>query len=153
MAVDGECSLYDRLIENGVQPCATAGVFVLVAFLWTLLLQHLVAYPFLFLFLGAVMGSAWFGGRIAGLVSVVLSTTIVDYFFVPPFYSFRVNEVAQTYCVAFIVCAIAMGWVSSAQRRSENAIKDARDQLEQRVLERTVDCNVPTSRYRKVSVG
>jgi PAS domain S-box-containing protein len=127
------------LMDYGLKPCATAGFFVLVAFLWTLLLQHLVAYPFLFLFLGAVMGSAWFGGRIAGLISVVLSTAMIDYFFVPPFYSFYVNNVAQTYCVAFIVCAFAMSWVSSTRKRSENAGKEARDQLEQRVLERTAE--------------
>jgi PAS domain S-box-containing protein len=126
-------------MEYGVRPCAIAGFFVLVAFLWTFPLQHFFAYPFLLLFLGAVMGSAWFGGRIAGLVSVLLSTAIIDFFFVPPFYSFHVNGVAQTYWAAFIVCAIAMSWVSSTQRRSENAIKEARDQLEQRVLERTAE--------------
>src|SRR5580698_6366896 len=117
MASDGTRRFSHGLIEYGVRPCATAGFFVLVAFLWTLLLQHLIAYPFLFLFLGAVMGSAWFGGRIAGLVSVVLSTATIDFFFVPPFYSFHINPVAQTYCVAFIACAIAMGWVSSTRKR------------------------------------
>jgi PAS domain S-box-containing protein len=139
MADDHPSSLTARLVEYGIRPCAIAGFFVLLAFLWTLFLQHLVAYPFLFLFLGAVMGSSWFGGRIAGIVSVALSTAIIDYFFVPPFYSFRVNEVAQTYCVAFIVCAIAMSWVSSTRKRSESAIQEARDQLEQRVLERTAE--------------
>jgi PAS domain S-box-containing protein len=131
--------LFDQFVGNVLRPIAIAGAFVLVAFLWTLLLQHLVAYPFLFLFLGAVMGSAWFGGRIAGAISVVLSTAMIDYFFVPPFYSFYINNVAQTYCVAFIVCAITMSWVSSARKRNETAIKDARDQLEQRVLERTAE--------------
>jgi PAS domain S-box-containing protein len=126
-------------MEYILRPCAIAGAFVLVAFLWTLLLQHLVAYPFLFLFLGAVMGSAWFGGRTAGALAVVGSTAMIDYFFVPPFYSFYINNVAQTYCVAFIVCAIAMSWVSSARKRNEDAIKDARDQLEQRVIERTAE--------------
>src|ERR1700733_13608160 len=101
-------SFWHRLMVYVLRPCAVAGFFVLIAFLWTLLLQHLVAYPFLFLFLGAVMGSAWFGGRVAGLIAVVLSTAMIDYFFVPPFYSFYVNNVAQTYCVAFIVCAITM---------------------------------------------
>jgi PAS domain S-box-containing protein len=122
-----------------VEPCAIAGFFVLVAFLWTLLLQHLVAYPFLFLFLGAVMGSAWFGGRIAGVISVVLSTATVDYFFVPPLYSFYVNPIAQSYTVAFIVCAIVMSWMSSTRKRSEAAVREARDELELRVLERTAE--------------
>jgi PAS domain S-box-containing protein len=136
---EGASSFSHRLMVFGLRPFSIAGCFVLVAFLWTLLLQHLVAYPFLFLFLGAVMGSAWFGGRIAGAVAVILSTAIIDYFFVPPLYSFYVNNVAQTYCVAFIVCAITMSWVSSARKRNENTIRDARDQLEQRVIERTAE--------------
>jgi PAS domain S-box-containing protein len=126
-------------IEYGVRPGAIAIFFVMTAFFWTLLLQHAVAYPFLLLFLGAVMGSAWFGGRVAGLVAVVLSTAVLDYFFVPPLFSFYVNQVSQTYCIAFIVCAVAMSLVSSARKRSESAIRDARDQLEQRVRERTAE--------------
>ena len=137
---DGQATrISNGLVEYGIKPCAIAGFFVLLAFLWTLFLQHLIAYPFLFLFLGAVMGSAWFGGRVAGLISVILSTAVIDYFFVPPFYSFRINEVAQTYCIAFIVCAIAMSWVSATRKRSETAIQEARDQLEQRVFERTAE--------------
>ncbi|MDP9049267.1 MAG: ATP-binding protein [Acidobacteriota bacterium] len=139
MAGESAPGLFDQFVGNVLRPIGIAGAFVLVAFLWTLVLQHLVAYPFLFLFLGAVMGSAWFGGRVAGAISVVLSTAMIDYFFVPPFYSFYVNNVAQTYCIAFIVCAITMSWVSSARKRNETTIKDARDQLEQRVLERTAD--------------
>ena len=126
-------------IEYGVRPGAIAIFFVLTAFFWTLLLQHAVAYPFLLLFLGAVMGSAWFGGRIAGLVAVILSTAVLDYFFVPPFFSFYVNQVSQTYCIAFIVCAVAMSLVSSARKRSESEVRDARDQLELRVQERTAE--------------
>jgi C4-dicarboxylate-specific signal transduction histidine kinase len=148
--MDGETApvFFDRFVGNVLRPVAIAGSFVLVAFLWTLLLQHLVAYPFLFLFLGAVMGSAWFGGRIAGAISVVLSTAIIDFFFVPPFYSFYINNVAQTYCIAFIVCAITMSWVSSARKRNETAIKDARDQLEQRVLERTAELQLSNAEIR-----
>lgn len=127
----------DRAFEYVVRPFAIAGFFVLVAFLWTLVFQHIVPYPFLFLFLGAVMGSAWFGGRFAGLISVILSTATVDFFFVPPLYSFTINPVAQTYCIAFIVCAVVMSWVSATRKRTEDAIREARDLLEQRVLERT----------------
>jgi PAS domain S-box-containing protein len=128
-----------RILHYGIRPGAIAIFFVLTAFFWTLLLQHAVAYPFLLLFLLAVMGSAWFGGRIAGLVSVVLSIAVVDYFFVPPLFSFYVNQVSQTYCIAFIVCAIAMSLVSSARQRTESAIREARDLLEQRVEERTAE--------------
>ena len=73
-----KAAISDRLawwtIEYGVKPCAIAGSFVLVALLWTFPLQRVIAYPFVFLFFGAIMGSAWFGGIIAGAVAVLLSS-------------------------------------------------------------------------------
>jgi PAS domain S-box-containing protein len=126
-------------MEYGVRPCAIAGFFVLVAFLWTLVLQHVVAYPLLFLFLGAVMGSAWFGGIIAGLEAVLMSAILIDFFLVPPLYSMSVAVPSQSYVAAFILFAVAISWISSARKRSEVAIRDARDQLEVKVQERTAE--------------
>ena len=112
-------------------------LFVFVAFVPTLLLQHFFAYPFLFLFFGAVMASAWFGGTGAGLFSVFVSTVLVDYYFVPPLHSFAINPTAESYLLAFVACALIASWVSSAKKRSEDALKETRDQLEIRVSERT----------------
>ena len=120
-----------------VRRLGTALSFVLVAFAPTLLLQHFFAYPFLFLFFGAVMASAWFGGTGAGLFSVLASTVLVDYFFVPPLHSFAINPTAESYFLAFVACALVASWVSSAKKKSEEALKEARDQLEVRVSERT----------------
>jgi hypothetical protein len=53
------------------RPVLIAGFFVLVALLWTFLLQQVIAFPFVFLFFGAIMGSAWFGGFLAGAWSIV----------------------------------------------------------------------------------
>jgi signal transduction histidine kinase len=102
-------------------------------------MQHIFSfpYPFLFLFFGAVMVSAWFGGMGAGLFAVLLSTAVVDYFFVPPFYSWQISTTADTYFVAFVACALAAGWISSAKKRSEEALQQARSQLEIKVSERT----------------
>jgi PAS domain S-box-containing protein len=113
--------------------------FVAVAFLSTLLLQHLFPYPFLFLFFGAVMASAWFGGMSAGIFSVFVSTLLVAFFFVPPFYSFSVNTTAEAYFLAFVACALVASWVSSSKRNSEQALMEARDELELRVKERTAE--------------
>ena len=112
---------------------------VVAAFVPTLLLQRLFPYPFLFLFFGAVMASAWFGGKAAGLFAVLLSTVFVDYFFVPPFYSFSISTTVEAYFASFVACALAAGWVSSAKKRSEEALKEALDQLEARVSERTAE--------------
>jgi PAS domain S-box-containing protein len=126
-------------MEYGLKPSAIAICFVLVALLWTFPLQHVIAYPFVFLFFGAVMGSAWFGGMVAGFVAVVLSSVVVTYFFVPPLFSMSVAKGSQSFLTAFIVCAIAIMVVSSARKRREGAIRFARDQLEAKVLERTAE--------------
>ena len=105
----------------------------------SLLLQRLFPYPFLFLFFAAVMASAWFGGTAPGLFAVFLSTLAVDYFFVPPFHSLAINATDIAYFVAFILCALAASWVSSSKRKSEEALREARDHLEARVAERTAE--------------
>jgi PAS domain S-box-containing protein len=129
----------DIFIEHGLRPIAIAVFFVLVAFLWTFVLQHFIAYPFVFLFFGAVIGSAWFGGTMAGFISVVISAIVIAFFFVPPLFSIAVDVNSRSYYVAFILSATVMSWVSSAKKRSETAIREARDRLEERVLERTAE--------------
>ena len=118
---------------------AAAALLAGTALLASLGIQHLFAfpYPFLFLFFGAVMVSAWIGGMGAGLFAVLLSTLFVDYFFVPPFYSWQISATAETYFVSFVICALVASWISSAKKRSEEALQEARDQLEIKVSERS----------------
>lgn len=126
-------------MEHGLKPLAIAVCFVLVALIWTFPLQHVIAYPFVFLFFGAVMGSAWFGGMVAGFIAVVFSSFLIAYFFIPPFFSISIAKESQSFFAAFILCAIAITVVSSARKRSENAIRHARDELDTKVQERTVE--------------
>jgi signal transduction histidine kinase len=112
-------------------------LFVSLAIGPELLLTRLFPYPFLFLFFGAVVASAWFGGMLAGLFAVVFCILAVDYFFIPPGVGFVVNAAAGTYLAAFVICAMAASWVSSSKKKSEEALKETRDQLEARVSERT----------------
>jgi len=139
MTVAALNSTFRWALECCIKPGAIAGGFVLVALLWTFPLQRFIAYPFVFLFFGAIMGSAWFGGVIAGFLSVALSSLVINYFFVPPLYSMAVAKEAQSFLTAFILCAIAVTVVSSARKRSETAVRIARDQLETRVRERTAE--------------
>lgn len=114
-------------------------LFVAVAFASTLVLQRFFPYPFLFVFFAAVMASAWFGGTDAGILAVVVSTLLVDYFFLPPFHTFAIDASDIAYFGAFVVCAVVASWVSSAMRRAEEELRQARDQLEIRVAERTAE--------------
>jgi PAS domain S-box-containing protein len=126
-------------MEYALRPLAVAVFFVLIALLWTFPLQHIFAYPFIFLFFAAVMCSAWFGGFISGILAAAMSSFLVGFFFIPPLYSLSIAREFRSYETAFVVCAIAITGVSAARRRSENAIRSARDELEIRVEERTAE--------------
>jgi PAS domain S-box-containing protein len=126
-------------MQYGVKPCAIAGSFVLVALLWTFPLQHVIVYPFVFLFFAAIMGSAWFGGVLAGFFAVMFSSLLITYFFIPPLFSITVAKESQSFLVAFILSAIAIAIVSSTRKRAEKIVRDARDQLESKVQERTAE--------------
>src|ERR1700742_5012896 len=123
----------------GIKSCGIAVFFVLVALLWTFPLQHWMEYPFVFLFIAAIMGSAWFGGRVAGFIAVVLSSFLVTYFFIPPLYSIKVSSESESFLAAFILFALTMSILSSAQKKSESEVRKARDLLEVKVQERTAE--------------
>ena len=116
---------------------AIALCLVAVALILTLLLQHLFLHPFLFLFFAAVMGGAWYGGTAPGLFAVLLSTVAVEYFFVTPYYSLSVNSTEEAYFAGFVICSLAASWVSSSKKQTEVALKEARNQLQGLVAERT----------------
>jgi PAS domain S-box-containing protein len=137
--------IYDFVMK----PSAIASCFVIVALLWTFPLQHVIAYPFVFLFFGAIMGSAWFGGFMAGMMAVIMSGLLVAYFFIPPLYSMSVARDSQSFLTAFLVCAFAIAIVSSARRRSEGAIRQSRDELEEKVRERTAELEASNREIRE----
>ena len=127
------------LVRSSLTRYGIALLSVAIAFVATLLLEQFFPYPFLFLFFGAVMASAWFGGPGGGLFAVLISTLLIDYFFVPPLHSFSVSTSAEAYFIAFVLCSLIASWLSAEKRKSEEALKDALDQLEVRVSERTAE--------------
>jgi len=140
----------ELVVGHALKPMAIAVVFVLVALLWTFPLQHVIAYPFVFLFFGAIMGSAWFGGFIAGFIAVALSSLFITYFFIPPLYSMTVAKGSQSFLAAYILCAMAIMVVSSARKRTESAIREARDQLEEKVRDRTAELETSNREIQKL---
>ena len=122
---------------------------VAVALLASLALQPLFPHPFLFLFFAAVVASAWFGGMLPGLFSVLISTLAVDYFFVPPLYSFGVKTTEVSYFAAFVISSLLASWVSASKKRSEEALKETRSQLQVLVAERTAALQQSTSELQE----
>src|SRR6201994_3325857 len=92
--------------------------------------------PFLF----AVAATVWYAGTGPGGLAIVLSVLSLNYFFLPPFFSFSPISYADLVYLTFcIFCAWAVGWVSAVRRRTEQELRQARDELEAKVLERTAD--------------
>jgi PAS domain S-box-containing protein len=89
------------------------------------------------LFYAAIVVSAWFGGMGPGLLAVALATIAIDYNFVEPLYTFDLGAKHITFLVVFGVLAVVTSWMSSKRRQSEEALRQARDELDMRVQERT----------------
>jgi PAS domain S-box-containing protein len=89
------------------------------------------------LFYAAIVISAWFGGMGPGLLAVALATVAIDYYFVEPLYTFDLNAKQISFLIVFGILALLTSWMSSKRRQSEVALRQARDELEMRVQERT----------------
>lgn len=137
------------VVRTVVRPYGTAALLVGAAFVATLLIRGLFPYPFVFLFFAAVMVSAWLGGTGTGLFAVLLSTAIVGYFFVPPYNSFAIGATDGYFFIAFIVCALAASWVSASKKKSEETMREARDELGIRVSERTAELQASNAELRQ----
>ena len=90
-----------------------------------------------FLFYAAVAASAWIGGKWSGWLAVGLSTLAIYYLFLPPPYTWRLDPQGVPLFIECAAFSIAASWLSSWRRRAEMDLKDARDELQTRVEERT----------------
>lgn len=91
------------------------------------------------LFYAAIVISAWFGGRGPGLLAVALATVSIDYYFVEPLYTLRLGGKSLSFLLVFGFLAVVTSWMSSKRRQAEEALRQARDELEMRVQERTAE--------------
>ena len=89
------------------------------------------------LFYAAIVVSAWFGGMGPGLLAVVLAEFSIDYYFVEPLYTLGLGPKPISFLVVFGFLAVLTSWMSSKRRRAEEGLRQARDELEMRVQERT----------------
>lgn len=89
------------------------------------------------LFYAAIVVTAWFGGLGPGLLSVVLATVSIDYYFVAPLYTLRLGLKPMSFFVVFGVLAVLTSLMSTKRRRAEEGLRQARDELDTRVQERT----------------
>src|SRR6201989_2244 len=92
------------------------------------LLRHFDAIltPFLF----AVAATVWYAETGPGVLAIVLSVLSLNYFFLRPFSSSRISYADLVYLTFCTFCALAVGWVSAVRRRTEQELRQARDEFE-----------------------
>ena len=91
------------------------------------------------LFYAAIVVSAWFGGMGPGLVAVAVAAVSIDYYFVVPLYTFGLGAKPMSFLIVFGVLAVLTSWMSAKRRQSEEDLRQARDELDTRVQERTME--------------
>ncbi len=102
---------------------AAAGAAWLLAF-------FLEAAPLVSLFVCALMFAAWYGGAGPGLAATLLATLAFDYFFVAPLHSFAFGADELPRIALFAAAALFVVWLGASQRRTSDALRQARDALQ-----------------------
>jgi PAS domain S-box-containing protein len=91
------------------------------------------------LFFCAIVASSWFGGLGPGLLSGLLSVGVIDYYFIFPRYTLGINPEDVPRLAVFLVSAASISWLSGGQRRAKESLRQARDELETKVQDRTAE--------------
>lgn len=88
-------------------------------------------------FLLALAVAAWYGGTGAALLALLLSCLGFAYFFLGPFHTLPISLSDIPYFLVLALFATLATWFSIQRRRFEQQIRQARDELEMQVAERT----------------
>jgi PAS domain S-box-containing protein len=92
---------------------ALAPVFIGCAAVLSALLHPLIPHSEDYLFLAAVVASAWLGHRGPGLLAALLAPFVLDYLFLPPLHTLGIGPEARLRILPFLLSAIVAAWMSS----------------------------------------
>lgn len=137
--ISTESTLSGQQTPSRLRHLGLAAVLVAAALALTIILENIVSTAGFLFFYSAVVATAWFGGKWPGWLAVILSILAVEYFFVPPFHSFRLSRESLPVFVEFAASAAVVSWFSSWRKRTETELQQARDELQMRVEQRTAE--------------
>src|SRR5215510_1744295 len=91
------------------------------------------------LFFGAIVLSSWLGGMGPGLLASLLSVLVIDYRFTDPHHILATSARDLPRMMVFLTSAASVSWLSGRQKRAEESLQQARQELELKVEERTAE--------------
>jgi two-component system sensor histidine kinase KdpD len=112
---------------------------VIVASAATALLWPWLAPSPSLLFFPAVMGVALYAGLWPALLATALSTAMLAFFFLPPFYSIKVAPSDVVRLGVFVLTTLIVTSLTGARRRAEASLRDLTHDLERRIEARTAE--------------
>src|SRR5215208_7917577 len=123
-----------RLLKNSVQFCKVYLVPILSVLLalkinW-LIAPHLSVLPPFLAFLAAVMVTAWYGGFPSAVFTIVLSSAVLDYFFIGASQTFAVTLADAATITLFVVEAVGMAYCIDYLRKNEARLQRANMDLQ-----------------------
>ena len=136
LASDGP---HKQFVKADVLGIGLAILSVAAAWGTTYALRNVISLAGFVFFYTAVVLSAWYGGRWGGTLAVILASITVEYFFMKPIHSFRVNRDSLPVFIEFAASSVIVGWFSAWRKRAEIELRQARDELQTRVEERTAE--------------
>jgi PAS domain S-box-containing protein len=89
------------------------------------------------MFLFAIAISVWYAGSGPAILALVLSSLAITYYFIEPIYSIYITRDDVPHFIIFILFAALLTWYSTVRRRAERELREARDKLENEMVERT----------------
>jgi signal transduction histidine kinase len=132
---------------------AAAPLAVLIALLVYRALSPFISTNIVYITLfAAVAFSALYCGVGPSLLSVVLATLAVKYWFFPPLHSLRVLDASQwTSMAAFLVASGIVITIGEARRRENEKLRRAQAELEERIRERTLELDKANRDLRQLT--
>jgi C4-dicarboxylate-specific signal transduction histidine kinase len=123
-----------RLLLSYVVAVVSVGIAAVITIELGSIVKHTAT-----LFFCSVMLSSWYGGLWPGVFAALLSVVALDYYFMPPLYALGISLEEAPDVIVFVATALFIGWLSGNQKRTQELLSQARDQLDAKVQERTAE--------------
>jgi C4-dicarboxylate-specific signal transduction histidine kinase len=123
-----------RLLLSYVVAVVSVGIAAVITIELGSIVKHTAT-----LFFCSVMLSSWYGGLWPGVFAALLSVVALDYYFIPPLYALGISLEEAPDVIVFVATAFFIGWLSGNQKRTQELLSQARDQLDAKVQERTAE--------------
>jgi K+-sensing histidine kinase KdpD len=124
--------MWTRLLSSYVVAALSVGIAAVITLELVSVIKHTST-----LFFCSVMLSSWYGGLWPGVFAALLSVVALDYYFIPPLYALGFSLEETPDIMVFVATALFIGWLSGDQKRAQKSLKQARDELDAKVQERT----------------